>query len=88
MVNIGKKTIPAMNKTLYIGLAVCSHINNTLSEAVFDGWTITDKTSSGDDDTGDHNNDDHNNAIRIIIPRQQAVFRPVVFPNPPRAAYA
>lgn len=41
--SIGKKTVPSMNKTLYAGLAVGSHSNNTLSEALFDKWTINGK---------------------------------------------
>ncbi|HSC36354.1 MAG TPA: PKD domain-containing protein, partial [Chitinophagaceae bacterium] len=38
--DIGKKTMPAISKTLYIGLAVYSHSDKLLSEAVFDNWTI------------------------------------------------
>ncbi|MBS1565078.1 MAG: hypothetical protein JST39_11855, partial [Bacteroidetes bacterium] len=45
--SLGKKTIPAINKTLYVGLVVSSSSNTILSEAFFDNWTITDKTNNG-----------------------------------------
>ncbi|HSC39032.1 MAG TPA: T9SS type A sorting domain-containing protein, partial [Chitinophagaceae bacterium] len=36
---IGSKTV-SMATSAYVGLAVCSHITNTLSEALFSNWTI------------------------------------------------
>jgi regulation of enolase protein 1 (concanavalin A-like superfamily) len=45
--SIGKKTVPSFSKNVYVGLAVSSHSNNALSEAIFDSWTITDKTGPG-----------------------------------------
>jgi len=43
---IGRKKVTSFSKTAYIGLAVSSHNNNILSEAVFDNWVITDKTGA------------------------------------------
>ena len=37
---VGSKTVSMSASTIYIGLAVCSHSNNTLSEALFSDWTI------------------------------------------------
>lgn len=45
--SIGKKTVPSFGKNVYAGLAVASHSNSVLSEAIFDSWTITGKTGPG-----------------------------------------
>jgi len=37
---IGSKTVSMTAGTIYVGLAVCSHNNNILSEVVFTNWTI------------------------------------------------
>jgi len=44
---IGQKKVPSMSKKLYTGLAVSSHSNTTLSEALFDNWSITNKIPAG-----------------------------------------
>ena len=42
-ITVGSKTV-SMASSVYVGLAVCSHSTNTLSQAIFDNWHVYNGT--------------------------------------------
>jgi hypothetical protein len=82
---VGSKTVSMSASTIYVGMAVCSHITNTLSNAVFSNWTGLNasgqRVSSADPVTGTM-------TAESAAPAPSAVNSDLkVYPNPTNAGF-
>lgn len=81
---IGSKSVSMTASTIYVGMAVCSHTSNTLSEAVFSNWTILNSN-------GQQVNATNNSGT--LTTNESAALRAVlnnglkVYPNPTNAGF-